>query len=155
MNMMMKSIGSAASLLLVGGAYARNESPQGATALCNDGAYTHVVLKTGACSHHGGIRAWYGLGGPPAATQAQTAPMPTPDASIPPAVVPAPSRTSASLPTSTATPGAPGVVWVNPRSKVYHCSNDPWYGKTMRGAYMKETDARTQGYRADRGKACM
>ncbi len=155
MNKLMKSTVLSASLLLACSAYARNDSPQGATALCNDGAYTHVVLKVGACSHHGGIRTWYGLGGPPATTPAQTAPMRTPDAPVAPTAVPASSRTPASMPTSTATPGAPGVVWVNPRSKVYHCSSDPWYGKTMKGAYMKEPDARAQGYHPDHGKACM
>ena len=34
------------------------------------------------------------------------------------------------------------VVWVNPRSKVYHASGSRNYGKTKRGAYMCEKDRR-------------
>ncbi|MEO6967043.1 MAG: hypothetical protein ABI132_01090 [Rhodanobacteraceae bacterium] len=39
-------------------------------------------------------------------------------------------------------------------SKVYHCSNDRWYGKTKNGQYMTQAQATAQGYRPDHGKAC-
>jgi hypothetical protein len=33
-------------------------APAGATGLCNDGSYTKAAHRTGACSHHGGIKQW-------------------------------------------------------------------------------------------------
>jgi hypothetical protein len=44
------------------------------------------------------------------------------------------------------------VVWVNLRSKVYHPSTSPGYGKTSRGAYMCEKQGVAAGFRALRGK---
>jgi hypothetical protein len=34
------------------------ESPQGATARCNDGTYSHSQHRSGTCSHHGGVKQW-------------------------------------------------------------------------------------------------
>ncbi len=32
--------------------------PQGATAICNDGTYSHSQHRRGTCSHHGGVKQW-------------------------------------------------------------------------------------------------
>jgi hypothetical protein len=40
------------------------------------------------------------------------------------------------------------VVWVNLKSKVYHFSGSKNYGNTKRGAFMCETDANADGFRA-------
>jgi hypothetical protein len=33
--------------------------PNGATARCNDGTYSHSAHRSGTCSHHGGVAEWY------------------------------------------------------------------------------------------------
>lgn len=40
------------------------------------------------------------------------------------------------------------VVWVNPRSKVFHRPDGRWYGKTKEGAWLFAADAEKAGYRA-------
>jgi DNA uptake protein ComE-like DNA-binding protein len=45
------------------------------------------------------------------------------------------------------TPPAPGMVWVNLETKVFHREGDPWYGKTKKGKFMTEADALKAGYR--------
>ena len=55
---------------------------------------------------------------------------------------------------ATAPGGGDGKVWVNPASKTYHCPNTKYYGKTKKGEYMSESDAKAKGNHADHKKAC-
>jgi hypothetical protein len=47
--------------------------------------------------------------------------------------------------------GGAGKVWVNTKSKAYHCEGTKSYGKTKVGEYMSEADAKAKGFH---GKAC-
>jgi hypothetical protein len=47
-----------------------------------------------------------------------------------------------------ASPAAPGMVWVNTDTKVFHREGDRWYGHTKHGKYMTESDAIAAGYHA-------
>jgi hypothetical protein len=96
---------------------------------------------------------------------AQTAPAPAPVTAVPamdmhgkmdmaakPSMPAAASATSAT--SAPAAGGGPGKVWVNTSSKVYHCQNDKYYGKTKHGEYLNEADAKTKGFHGVGGKAC-
>jgi Protein of unknown function (DUF3761) len=122
------------------------------TGTCKDGTTTSAASKSGACSGHGGVKQW----GAAAATDGAAAGAMTKAAPAMPATTAAPAKAASSAPAAmTATPGGgAGQVWVNKPSKVYHCPNDQWYGKTKDGAYMTEASAIAQGYHADHGKAC-
>jgi hypothetical protein len=50
--------------------------------------------------------------------------------------------------------GGSDQVWVNLKSKVYHCAGDRYYGKTKKGEYLPESQAVAQGFHPDHGKAC-
>ncbi|MGH9454731.1 MAG: hypothetical protein ACRD2O_12265 [Terriglobia bacterium] len=40
-----------------------------------------------------------------------------------------------------------GMVWANPKTKIYHQEGDQWYGKSKGGKYMTQADAIKAGYR--------
>ena len=124
-------------------------APAGSTAQCKDGTYWSGKIKIGACRGHKGIQTWYGAAAAaPAASPAPAAAAPSSPAKV---TKPAVSAPAASAP---AAGGGAGQVWVNTKSKVYHCQGDRYYGKTKQGQYMSESAALAAGDRADHGKAC-
>jgi hypothetical protein len=150
MKKLILSMAAVAGLLGATASYAQvpASAPGGTTGLCKDGSFYSGPTKKGACAGHKGLKTWYGAS---AAAGAASAP-PAAAASAPAA---APAMAPAAASTAKAAPGGgPGQVWVNTSTKVYHCPNDMYYGKTKHGAYMTEADAKAKGYRADAGKAC-
>ena len=142
-------------------------APAGSTGLCKDGTYWSGATKKGACHGHKGVKDWYGTAGaaaPAASAAGGSAMAPATAASPAPATSPAtasPAPTPRAAPKSSSAPaaepaagGGPGQVWVNHKSKVYHCQGDRWYGKTKDGEYMTEAAATAAGNRPDHGKAC-
>lgn len=137
-------------------------APAGSTGLCKDGTYYSGDTKKGACRGHKGVKDWYG----PVAGSAAAAPAAMPAAAAPaaaapkmaPAPMPArPAAPTAAAPAASSAPaagGGNGKVWVNTETKVYHCQDDRYYGKTKQGEYMSETDALAKGDHASHGKAC-
>lgn len=104
--------------------------------------------------------------GVPAKTITQLTPLvtvstntrPAPAASGAPAAAPAPKTAAktATKPTSDVqaqTPPAPGMVWVNTETKVFHREGDRYYGKTKHGKFMTEADAVKAGYREAKSNA--
>ncbi len=139
--------------------------PANATGECKDGTYTDTPSKSGACSGHKGVKAWYGGGAKSAAkTEAKEKSSSAPADKMAPDKKPTQATGTSSdrktneqpwvRPTNAAAGGGAGKVWVNSSSKVYHCEKDEWYGKTKRGEYMTEAQAKASGARAERGKAC-
>ena len=126
------------------------------TATCKDGTTFSGPSRSGACKGHQGVASWGGATpSGAAATGSQASATTTTHA---PAAIPPKSTTAAAAqpPTSTKStaPAAPGQVWVNSSSKVYHCAGTKWYGKTKSGKYMSEADAKAQGFHPVGGKAC-
>jgi hypothetical protein len=68
------------------------------------------------------------------------------------AVSPAPAAKASSKAASKpiAPPPAPGMVWVNLDTKVYHKEGQRWFGNTKNGKYMTEADAMKAGYRTSK-----
>lgn len=146
--------------VLAQGAPAAGQAPTGT---CKDGSSYYGASKHGACAHHGGVKDWYGASAPKASGAAPAAAAPAPAAAAPAApAAPAPAAAApapAAKPAAKAMPaaapgGGPGQVWANTDSKVYHCPGTKWYGRTKHGQYMSESQATSQGFKADHGKAC-
>jgi septal ring-binding cell division protein DamX len=91
----------------------------------------------------------------PSATPSNTAPAKAAPISSP-AGTPAVTKPAANAPVQkvSAAGGGDGKVWVNSASKVYHCEGTKYYGKTKKGEYMVEADAKAKGFHGDHGKAC-
>lgn len=135
-------------LSLIGLSAAHAETPAAAaasvTASCNDGTSFTGTTKKGACSGHKGVKDW--TSAPSAPVAAAPAAKPAPVASEKP--------TKSAMPTVAAAGGGAGQVWVNTKSKTYHCFGTKYYGKTKEGSYMTEAAAKAAGDHADHGKAC-
>ena len=127
------------------------QAPTGSTGECKDGSYTTHATKRGACSGHGGVKDWFDT--KKAAGSQANMPATPPSPSTDKTTVNSAAKSSG-MPTTAAAGGGEGKVWVNASSKTYHCSTDKWYGKTKKGEYMSEADAKAKGNHADHGKAC-
>lgn len=134
------------------------------SAVCKDGSTYSGTSHMGACSSHGGVATWSSNTVPMASAHAPApmhAPAVAPAAPLPPPIytpagaAPTVARAPVAIPSQPAAGGGPGMVWVNTSSKVYHCSTDRWYGRTKRGEYLTEADAKAKGFRAEHGKTCM
>ena len=116
------------------------QAPAPVTATCKDGTSFSGKTRSGACRGHGGVQSWDTGAAAPAAAA--------------PALTPSTSPSKPSPATTTAAGGGAGQVWVNTASKVYHCPNDRYYGKTKQGTYMTEAAAKAEGDRPSYGKTC-
>ena len=152
-----KTLLAAAGLLAALGAQAQQlpaGAPAGTTLQCKDGSFASPDTKSGACRGHKGIQTWYGKAdAQPAAAAAASAAAPAAEA---PAAVPAGKPAARPDPaTMAAAPGGgAGKVWANDETKVYHCMGDRYYGKTKKGEYLSEAEAKAKGMHASHNKAC-
>ncbi len=129
---------------------AQGQVPAGSTGECKDGSYSSAPTKRGACAGHGGVKDWYDSkkAAPTESKSSVTTATSTADTTT------SKSAKTSGMPTTAAAGGGDGKVWVNTSSKVYHCSGDKWYGKTKKGEYMSEADAKAKGNHPDHKKAC-
>ena len=132
-----------------------------ATGICNDGTEYAGKSKRGACRGHKGVKEWFAdktaapAPEPAAPTPAQAAPVAAPSAApAAPAVTAQPSAPPAAAAPMPAPAAGSGKVWVNKKSKIYHCEGSKFYGHTKVGEYLDEADAQAQGYRPNRKKVC-
>ena len=139
-------------------------------AKCKDGTTFNGTSHRGACKGHKGVDTWLDEPAAGGAAASPKTPTSSTSAKAPPPAAPAsaPSMAPSSTPSAakTASPptpsseikaqpgGGPGKVWVNSSSKVYHCQNDQWYGKTKEGSYMTEAQAKAAGNRSAGGTEC-
>jgi hypothetical protein len=160
MKLVLASLTVAAGLLASAGAFAQvpTGAPAGSTGLCKDGSYTSAEAKKGSCKGHKGVKDWYVATAATSATapaMGASTPMGLPAKSGTPTATATPMTKSTPMSARTAAPGGgPGQVWVNTKSKVYHCQADKVYGKTKEGQYMTEDAAKAAGDHASHGKAC-
>jgi hypothetical protein len=173
MNFSPKTWLAAAGLLAALGAQAQQlpaGAPAGTTVQCKDGSFASPDTRSGACRGHKGIQTWYGKADakPAAAAAAATAPaaaaapaVETQSAAVSKsgvapstgAATKAPARPDPS--TMAAAPGGgAGKVWANDETKVYHCMGDRYYGKTKKGEYLSEAEAKAKGMHASHNKTC-
>lgn len=75
------------------------------------------------------------------------APAPAASTAAPAAAPAAPAK-----PAAAAAVGGAGKVWVN--GKVYHCEGTKFYGKTKKGEYMTEAEAKAKGAHVGKGQVC-
>lgn len=65
------------------------------------------------------------------------------------------SRTGNLSATTAVLGGDPNTrVWANTRTRVYHCPETRWYGKTKSGEFMAQAEAERQGYKPEAGRVC-
>src|SRR4029450_13606045 len=86
----------------------------------------------------------------PAATTPAASPSPTAKPTSTPKATPATRATPAAATTATPAAGGPGLVWVSTDTHTYYKQRSRFYGKTKKGKYMSEADARKEGNRPAR-----
>lgn len=142
------------------------------TGTCKDGTTFSAESTRGACKGHGGIQkgdmstakevapasaaASAKVAAP--ATTATTAPVGQPVkpavVATPAAAAPVTNKATTTPVTTTAPGGGVGKVWANSSTKVYHCQDDRYYGKTKEGEYMSIADAKAKGFHPSHGQDC-
>jgi hypothetical protein len=101
-------------------------------ATCKDGTQASAATGKYACSGHGGVAKKSSAKDKGTTTKNTKAK----------------STKAKAAPAKAQAPGAgPDKVWANTNSKNYHCPGGKYYGKTRTGVYMKEADAKAQGFK--------